>query len=208
MDDDQWKNCEHHLDSTWDDISGLKRELADNLSWKGRAPAAVCGHNPILPDGRIGCGQDIKTCSEVYRCVDCGTPFHEECIKNHFGKRTLADRCAEAHAVEIIREQSDRIVLLQDSLLNFERVNNEQEKQLAEKDAALAICVEFIRGQRNTIKDFPINEHYQKAISIIDEVLANLPDPKQACEGVGGGQRVADGPFRQDYEELCQAVGG
>jgi hypothetical protein len=51
-----------------------------------RAPAAICGQNPIFPSDRLGCGQRIETCIEVYRCADCETPFHKDCIRKHFGK--------------------------------------------------------------------------------------------------------------------------
>jgi hypothetical protein len=47
--------------------------------------AAVCGQNPAgLRPGRVGCGGDIATCVEVFRCTDCETPFHHECAEKHF----------------------------------------------------------------------------------------------------------------------------
>ncbi len=46
---------------------------------------AICGENPLLPPGRVGCGQPIFTCAEVYRCTECQTPFHRECAIRHFG---------------------------------------------------------------------------------------------------------------------------
>lgn len=51
-----------------------------------RPVAAICGENPIgLPASRVGCGREILTCAEVFRCADCGIPFHRECAKRHFG---------------------------------------------------------------------------------------------------------------------------
>ena len=46
---------------------------------------SVCGHNGILPANRVGCGGAMYQCSEVYRCTDCGTPFHRSCAVKHFG---------------------------------------------------------------------------------------------------------------------------
>lgn len=50
-------------------------------------PSETCGHDPTgtFPDGRLGCGQPIETCAEVYRCTDCTVPFHRECAAAHFG---------------------------------------------------------------------------------------------------------------------------
>ncbi len=36
-------------------------------------------------DGSGGCGALIGDVREVYRCADCTTPFHRECIRHHFG---------------------------------------------------------------------------------------------------------------------------
>lgn len=50
-------------------------------------PSETCGHDPTgtFPDGRLGCGQPIETCAEVYRCTDCTVPFHRQCAQGHFG---------------------------------------------------------------------------------------------------------------------------
>ena len=50
--------------------------------------AAICGKSLVdtgLKPSRIGCGNPIMTCVEVYRCTDCQTPFHRICAKRHFG---------------------------------------------------------------------------------------------------------------------------
>lgn len=51
-----------------------------------QAICATCGENPLLPAALVGCGKPIHTCAEVYRCTDCGVPFHRECAKRHFGQ--------------------------------------------------------------------------------------------------------------------------
>ncbi len=43
----------------------------------------LCGQNPILPAERVGCGRTILNETDCYRCMDCGTPFHRECLKAH-----------------------------------------------------------------------------------------------------------------------------
>ena len=50
-----------------------------------RPMCAICGQNSVFPASRIGCGEPIYTCAEVYRCTDCGVPFHRECAIKHFG---------------------------------------------------------------------------------------------------------------------------
>jgi len=61
------------------------------------AGGATCGTNPLFPPERLGCGRPIATCAEVYRCVDCSTPFHISCIKAHFASEvTGVGSCSEA----------------------------------------------------------------------------------------------------------------
>lgn len=48
--------------------------------------AAICGQNTVFPPERMGCGQPIATCAEVYRCTECSVPFHKRCAEKHFGK--------------------------------------------------------------------------------------------------------------------------
>lgn len=55
------------------------------------APAATCGENKFalelgMPANRLGCGERIETCAEVFRCTDCRTPFHHACALKHFGR--------------------------------------------------------------------------------------------------------------------------
>ena len=71
-----------------------------------RAPAAICGQNPILPSIRVGCGQRIETCAEVYRCADCETPFHKDCIKKHWDDK----RKVMVHVYQGVKEKPYRSI--------------------------------------------------------------------------------------------------
>jgi hypothetical protein len=86
------------LPRTAEDIAGDEQQLkvkhrfgegAHNVpAEKGgytRFVHSVCGYNTILPAERVGCGEPMHTCAEVYRCTDCGTPFHRSCAVKHFG---------------------------------------------------------------------------------------------------------------------------
>jgi len=55
-----------------------------------RAAVEICGHQSAIPVDAdlIGCGKPIATPAEVYRCTDCGIPFHRECAKRHFATDT------------------------------------------------------------------------------------------------------------------------
>ncbi len=46
---------------------------------------SVCGNNILFPATRVGCGEPMYSCMEVYRCTDCGVPFHRTCAVMHFG---------------------------------------------------------------------------------------------------------------------------
>lgn len=43
-----------------------------------------CGQHPGHPAEAVGCGKLIDTEAEVYRCTDCGVPFHRVCAVLHF----------------------------------------------------------------------------------------------------------------------------
>jgi hypothetical protein len=51
--------------------------------------AAICGQNSLFPPERMGCGEPIATCAEVYRCTECSVPFHKKCAEKHFGKSAV-----------------------------------------------------------------------------------------------------------------------
>lgn len=71
--------------------------------------------------------------------------------------------------------------------------------QLAQRDAALAVCAETLR-----LANY---EENAELFAIAVETLGNLPESaKQVAKVLEAAKRVADGPFRQDYEELCQAM--
>ena len=72
-----------------------------------RAPAAVCGENTVFPAKRLGCGQRIETCHDVYRCTHCTTPFHRQCADKHFGAvRPAYNPAAIAYQVLLAQERT------------------------------------------------------------------------------------------------------
>ena len=84
--------------------------------------------------------------------------------------------------------------------------------ELAERDAALARCVEAMqRVVSDTVLDRQDADYYKRIILVhvewLRETIASLPESaKQVAKVIEAAKRVADGPFRQDYEELCQAM--
>jgi len=49
-----------------------------------------CGQNPSHPADAVGCGKAIDTEADVYRCTDCGVPFHRVCAVLHFDAATAS----------------------------------------------------------------------------------------------------------------------
>lgn len=71
----------------------------------GPPVAATCGANPIVPPERLGgCGDPIYTCAEVYRCTECGVPFHRACADRHFGD---SKEQTQAYKARIIKERDE-----------------------------------------------------------------------------------------------------
>ena len=72
-------------------------------------PADVCGRDPTgtFPDGRLGCGEAIETCADVYRCTHCTIPFHRHCADKHFANGR-ADYNPAAIAYQVLLAQ-DRV---------------------------------------------------------------------------------------------------
>lgn len=71
-----------------------------------RAPAATCGENPVLHATRLGCGERIETCAEVYRCTHCATPFHRHCAERHFAAdRAHFNPAAIAYQVQLAQDR-------------------------------------------------------------------------------------------------------
>jgi hypothetical protein len=64
--------------------------LADELNAARRRSIKpiVCGQNDagVTFEEAGGCGQPITSVEQLYRCADCGVPFHRQCIKLHFGR--------------------------------------------------------------------------------------------------------------------------
>lgn len=84
--------------------------LADPEKLREHPTAAICGQNILFPPERMGCGQPIETCAEVYRCTECSVPFHKACADKHFAtsaenrQKTIASQATEIaelkHALE------------------------------------------------------------------------------------------------------------
>ena len=47
-------------------------------------------------DGGVGCREPIATVAELYRCADCKTPMHRECLRLHF-RNAQAEEKGENH---------------------------------------------------------------------------------------------------------------
>lgn len=46
--------------------------------------SARCGQNIAVSDKEAGgCGGHLQP-QDIYRCADCDTPFHKQCIRRHF----------------------------------------------------------------------------------------------------------------------------
>ena len=105
-------------------------------------PSAICGHDPTgtFPDGRIGCGQPIETCAEVYRCTDCTVPFHRRCAEGHFSKGQRA--CNVAALVYQITLAQDRVGF-----------NGEHDPKL--QPAFIPIAEKFLNRWRVLVADDP-----------------------------------------------------
>lgn len=61
-------------------VAGLQaREALESLK------LPKCGENASLPIEEVcGCGQQIHTAKDLFRCGDCEIPFHRQCLKKHF----------------------------------------------------------------------------------------------------------------------------
>jgi hypothetical protein len=65
----------------------------------------ICGQNLVLPARITGCGKQIETWGEVYKCTHCDIPFHKECANKHF---LDGDVLTEAHIKSMTQEEVDR----------------------------------------------------------------------------------------------------
>jgi hypothetical protein len=67
-------------------------------------PVVICGEAPVPIDADlIGCGKPIQSAAEVFRCADCGVPFHRQCAIRHFETDT------PENADKVIEEQIRRL---------------------------------------------------------------------------------------------------
>jgi hypothetical protein len=102
-----------------DQLTRLTRERDEALKALELCVPVVCGQNNLFPAERVGCGCAITRETDVFRCTDCGTPFHRECAKAHFGQHDAlsppsalagdASPSAPQKAVEALEECADYI---------------------------------------------------------------------------------------------------
>lgn len=71
---------------TDDVVAKLTKERDDAVKAIELCVPVVCGQNSLFPPERVGCGCTILRETDVFRCTDCGTPFHRDCAKAHFGE--------------------------------------------------------------------------------------------------------------------------
>jgi hypothetical protein len=55
----------------------------------------------------IGCDQLIIDPNDIYRCFDCGVPFHKECLKKHFGENLHEEEFVAAARGVVIKGMKD-----------------------------------------------------------------------------------------------------
>ncbi len=64
----------------------------------------ICGHNAVLPARFVGCGAEIKSWGEVYRCTHCDVAFHKGCALRHFASdAVLTKEMVESMTAEEVR---------------------------------------------------------------------------------------------------------
>ncbi len=93
-------------------IKELELKNAELTKALGLATPTLCGTNPILPAERVGCGQAILNETDCYRCVDCGVPFHRECLHKHCQSEVDALRAALSKIAERLPSEELQVVLL------------------------------------------------------------------------------------------------
>jgi hypothetical protein len=76
------------------------------------ATPTICGTNPILPAERVGCGHAILNETDCYRCVDCGVPFHRECLHKHCKSELDVARQALQQIAERLPSEKLQAVIL------------------------------------------------------------------------------------------------
>jgi hypothetical protein len=101
------QHCEVHgisiepevLDGIVNAITSAKAEPAEDVK-----QLPVCGENPTPVDADlVGCGNPIESQEDVFRCTDCGVPFHRACAVRHFETDT------PEHAAKVFEEQLRRL---------------------------------------------------------------------------------------------------
>lgn len=68
--------------SEWESIVKSKDAMIEEL--RTLLAPVPCGWNRHgIKYEAVGCGREIHYPKDVYRCVDCNTPFHRDCLHKH-----------------------------------------------------------------------------------------------------------------------------
>lgn len=74
---------------------------------------ARCGENPGGPAAAGGCGAPIAEAGDLFRCVDCATPFHRDCALAHFAAAAAAPIGVDWRRTALASEaRGDRLLAL------------------------------------------------------------------------------------------------
>lgn len=114
-----------------------ERSVTEPVTCGTTALAATDGFRP----DQIGCGQPVD---EVYRCVQCGTPFHRDCARRHFDW-PMAGGGPMPHALDAVLADADAATFIANSqasqLLAAERERN---AAVARRDAFFNFTEELV----------------------------------------------------------------
>jgi hypothetical protein len=79
------------------------RMVENEVERRAAGQGPICGENtgPVDAD-LVGCGRPIESLADVYRCTDCGVPFHRICAIRHFATDT-PEASAEMFAEQLRR---------------------------------------------------------------------------------------------------------
>lgn len=96
----------------------------------------------------MGCGKPIEKVADLFRCAQCATPFHQGCIRTHFGwpeaGGSLMPHALDAGLAALSRERNTR---LPDDPASLDLMLITQAPLL--RDAYVAYVVERVSGERD-----------------------------------------------------------
>lgn len=67
-------------------------------------PLEICGANDALPARFVGCGKEISSQKEVYRCTHCDVPFHKNCANYHFTDPVITQEMIDSLTPEEMKQ--------------------------------------------------------------------------------------------------------